>query len=256
MSPTAAQLSHHHRSRETARLAVLLAWVAGGVDAVGYLTLAHLFTAHMSGNSVAFATALGQAHWATVLERGAPIALFAAGIAAGTIVAAASDARGVQHSSVPVFGVEALLLVAFWLLGSGWLQDGELSPGAGWPFYALVALLTLAMGLQSATLRWVGHQSVHTTYVSGILIDLAEAIAETVFRPHGHDSAANPWGSPAQRVWLYGSVWGGYLVGAILGGTMLTQAGLTALVLPIAGLAVAIVRDLRHPHELAGHQQG
>ena len=41
------------KEREKAWLAVLLAWVAGCVDAVGYLMLFHLFTAHMSGNSAA-----------------------------------------------------------------------------------------------------------------------------------------------------------------------------------------------------------
>src|SRR4051794_4740397 len=154
-------------SRETARLAALLAWVAGGVDAVGYLTLAHIFTAHMSGNSVALGTGLGQADWGTVLERGAPVALFCVGIVVGTLVGAVSDARGARHPAVPVFAVEVVLLAAFGALGHGLLQDGTLSPGAGWPFYGLVALLTLAMGLQSATLRRVGRHGVHTTFVSG-----------------------------------------------------------------------------------------
>src|SRR5579885_833441 len=34
-------------------LAVALAWVAGFVDVTGYLTLIHIFTSHLSGNSVA-----------------------------------------------------------------------------------------------------------------------------------------------------------------------------------------------------------
>jgi uncharacterized membrane protein YoaK (UPF0700 family) len=238
-------------SRETARLAVLLAWVAGGVDAIGYLTLAHIFTAHMSGNSVAFGAALGEARWDTVVERGAPIALFAVGIAAGTIVGEASDARGARHPAVPVFGVEVVLLGAFWALGSGLLRDGEIATDAAWQFYGLVALLTLAMGLQSATLRHVGSHTAHTTYVSGILTSLAEAVAQAAFRPRARPEPSDSDNAPAHRIRLYGSIWGGYLIGAILGGALWMPAGLAALGLPIAGLAIAIVRDLRHPHELA-----
>src|SRR5262249_36270733 len=39
------------KEREKAGVVLLLAWIAGGVDAIGYLVLLHLFTAHMSGNS-------------------------------------------------------------------------------------------------------------------------------------------------------------------------------------------------------------
>jgi uncharacterized membrane protein YoaK (UPF0700 family) len=238
-------------SRPTARLAVLLAWVAGGVDAVGYLTLAHVFTAHMSGNSVGFGAALGQVRWDTVLQRGVPIAVFVVGIVAGTVIGEASDARGVRHPAVPVFGVEAALLAAFWLLGSPLLRDDEIAAGAAWQFYGLVALLTLAMGLQSATLRRVGRHGVHTTYVTGILTSLGEAIGQAVLRPRGRTPAADSADPPAQRIRLYGSIWGGYLVGAILGGALLAPVGLAALALPLTGLAIAIVHDLRHPHELA-----
>ncbi len=40
------------QKRALEALALVLASVAGGVDAIGWLTLDHLFTAHMSGNTV------------------------------------------------------------------------------------------------------------------------------------------------------------------------------------------------------------
>jgi uncharacterized membrane protein YoaK (UPF0700 family) len=245
-------------SRETARVAVLLAWVAGAVDAIGYLTLSHIFTAHMSGNSVAFGAALGLARWDTVLERGIPIALFALGIAVGTAVGEASGARGVRHPTVAVFAIEAALLALFWGLGSRALEGGEIRAGAAWQFYGLVALPTLAMGLQSATLRRVGGRGVRTTYVSGVLTNLAEAIAQAVFRTGRRGASGDgrePRDRPTGRIRLYGNVWGAYVLGAILGGVGLEYWGLGALALPIAGLGLAMVRDLLHPHELAGDEQ-
>ncbi|MDQ2798914.1 MAG: DUF1275 family protein [Armatimonadota bacterium] len=65
--------------QEKARLGLLLAWVAGGVDATGFLTLAHLFTAHMSGNSVALAVSAAQGHWMEAARRAFPIPLFVVG---------------------------------------------------------------------------------------------------------------------------------------------------------------------------------
>jgi len=68
---------------------------------------------------------------------------------------------------------------------------------------------------------------------------------------------ARGWRGPGRAPHpAYASIWGGYLVGAILGVALLAPAGLAALALPITGLAVAIVHDLRHPHELARMKQG
>ena len=74
------------KEREKAWLALLLAGVAGAVDAVGYLLLLHLFTAHMSGNSVAMGLSIGQTQWQTALLRAIPIPLFVFGVALGTAV--------------------------------------------------------------------------------------------------------------------------------------------------------------------------
>ncbi len=118
-----------------------------------------------------------------------------------------------------------------------------------------MALLTLAMGLQTATLRRVGRHSVHTTFVTGILTSLGEAIGQAVFRPHGPATSPESQDPPLRRIRLYGGIWSGYLIGAILGGALLGRVGLAALALPIAGLAVAVASDLRHPHELAWQEE-
>jgi uncharacterized membrane protein YoaK (UPF0700 family) len=239
---------------EAARLAALLAWVAGGVDAIGYVVLAHLFTAHVSGDSVVLGVALGRGQWATVAERGITIGLFATGIAIGAGIGTWYYARGVRHPTVGVFAVEMALLAAFLGFGSAAMVDGEIRAPAPWPFYGLVALPTLAMGLQSATLRRVGHASVRTPYVSGVLTSLVESVVEWLLWRRAGGPAAAPTTeqlSPAGRVRLYGSVLGCYIVGAGLGSAALLAWGLAAVLLPILGLALVMARDLHHPHELA-----
>ncbi len=64
-------------------LILLLAFIGGWVDAYGYLVLVQLFTAHMSGNSIAMTVYAGKADWARAFHRAFPIPLFVLGIFLG-----------------------------------------------------------------------------------------------------------------------------------------------------------------------------
>jgi Protein of unknown function (DUF1275) len=50
-----------------------LAWVGGYVDAVGFLTLAGLFVAHMSGNTIRLGVFVGDGEWGLAAQRLVPI---------------------------------------------------------------------------------------------------------------------------------------------------------------------------------------
>ena len=71
---------------EQRALAVALAWVAGYVDAVGYILLFGLFTAHMSGNTVRLGVDLGRGDASEALARAVPIGVFVIGVALGTLL--------------------------------------------------------------------------------------------------------------------------------------------------------------------------
>jgi uncharacterized membrane protein YoaK (UPF0700 family) len=236
------------RETETARNAVLLGWVAGGVDAIGYLVLGHLFVAHMSGNSATLGASVSQGAWGTVVERGGVILLFGVGIALGTILGEIGRRRGGRHPFAAIYGLEIPLLVSFWLLGRGFLTDGEIHTSTPWQLYGLAALPILAMGLQSAGLRRVGGHGLRTTYISGVITSLAESLARAGLKRWRRE----PGGSEgeAATIRLFAGVFLAYLGGAVLGGVGLQLWGLASLGLPIAVLVIALVRDLRHPHEL------
>lgn len=242
---------HGSLSAEAARVAFILAWVAGGVDAVGYLTLSHLFTAHMSGNSVAAGTALGQGDWTTLLARGLPIVFFVVGIAIGSALGELRRARGARHPFAAVYVAEAALLGAFWAAGTRWLPDGSVAPSAGSLFFAFAALPTFAMGVQNATIGRVGRLGVHTTYMTGVLTNLVDAFVQMLFRsgapcvPNEHSGP-----SPRDRIRLYGGLWAGYSIGAAVGAFGQARWGFAILVLPIAGLGVAAARDVLKPHDI------
>jgi uncharacterized membrane protein YoaK (UPF0700 family) len=246
------------RPRVSAWPAILLAWVAGFVDAVGYLTLFKLFTAHMSGNSAALGAYLGQGHWSEAFHRAFPIPLFVMGVALGAGMTETAVRRGVRSPFSVALAFEAALLALFMLLGNRALRAGTLRQDMGWVLYPLTSLPALAMGLQSATLRRVGSEQVRTTYITGMLTDMAESGVKYLFwlaaaaRGRGLDGFLGALRrSSEQTSWfetvLYGGIWSAFIAGAALGGYMLGIWRLWALSLPLAGLAIVITQDLICP---------
>ncbi len=152
--------------------AILLAWVAGFVDALGYLALSHVFTAHMSGNSAALGAHLGKGEWHEALIRGLAIPPFILGVAVGVLVDLRAKRTGRAARLAPAFALELFCLGLFLYLDCG-RQLGAVRPGTG-AFFTLVSLLAAAMGLQSATLRRAGGTRVRTTYISGMLTSMTE----------------------------------------------------------------------------------
>src|SRR5579862_1514670 len=67
-------------------MAVLLAGLAGMVDAIGYIRLQHLFVSYMSGNSTQFAIAIGRGRFAEAGQILALIVLFVIGAAGGRLL--------------------------------------------------------------------------------------------------------------------------------------------------------------------------
>src|SRR5215211_3780977 len=95
---------------------VLLSVAAGGVDAVSYLGLGHIFTANMTGNTVLLGLSLGQAHWQTALRSGVALLGFIIGVAVGTVIA--SGDRQERHAVWPIMvtvtlAVELAFIAAF-----------------------------------------------------------------------------------------------------------------------------------------------
>jgi uncharacterized membrane protein YoaK (UPF0700 family) len=234
---------------------LLLAWLGGFVDAVGFLTLFHLFTAHMSGNSVWFGAAIGIGNWRLGLHHLFPIPLFAIGVAIGAVAVELGRRRRLRAPFAPALLIEAALLTVFMLAGSAYVVDGSLRTAAVWTFYLLAALPALAMGLQNATLRQVAGQTLHTTYITGVLQSLAEDVVHYLFwlrqqvRGSGYrealrDSPAHPALRAAVASLL---VWLAYITGAVSGGFTKHRWELHALALPIVVLAVIVAVDLAQP---------
>jgi uncharacterized membrane protein YoaK (UPF0700 family) len=244
-------------AREQSWAALLLAWVAAFSDAIGFLVLQQLGASFMSGNSMAMGVALGRLDWASVLQRGLPILVFFLGNMLGYLVLTQVRRWGIRSPFAIVFGLEAVCMLAFLLLGSHALQGGVIRPSPSGTFYVCVVLLTLAMGLQTATVRRASGQGIRTTFVTGVLSDWAQALTqylswlrqqstERQMREIVRESMQQ---ASFRHLRLLGGIWICYVVGAICGSALELYLALSALVFPLCVLAVLIVIDVFRPFE-------
>lgn len=237
-----------------------LSWVAAFSDAIGFLILQQLGASFMTGNSMAMGVALGRLEWHAVLQRGLPILAFFLGNMLGFLLLTQVQRWGIRSSFAIAFGLEALCLLAFLLIGPRALQGGAIPPSASETFALCVVLLTLAMGLQTSTIRRAAGQGVRTTFVTGVLSNWAHLLTQYLSwlrqQPRGqrvrqtvHESMQQ---ASLQHLSLLSGIWGCYVLGAICGSALELQMALWALVFPLFVLAVLIVLDMVRPLQEQG----
>jgi uncharacterized membrane protein YoaK (UPF0700 family) len=238
--------------REAGRIVLVLAFAAGFVDAVGYIVLFQIFTAHMSGNTVAMCVQFSQHNWVELLRRGFPIPMFLLGTALGTFLNLVLPRFGLQWTFSLIFTLEVLLLLSFILLGQSAYIAGHEHFEFNVRYYVLLTLLPIAMGLQNSTIRHIGGSTVHTTYVSGLLTSLTIEIVGYFFRNSGRArgqlASSSTDETSLNRIALMSGVYAAYLTGAVLGGFAETLWALVSLLMPVCCLCVVIFFDLSHPH--------
>lgn len=186
----------NHRARA---LALLLAALAGYVDAIGFIQIGGFFVSFMSGNSTRLAVGLMH-HAADWMRAGGLIAAFFLGVIAGSLTGRLARRR---HRAV--LGLVALLLTLGAAVGSvGWAMPSAL-------------LLALAMGAENATFERDGEVRVALTYMTGTFVKAGQRIAGALL---GED----------RKAWLpHMALWLALVGGAVAGAAMQTLFGTAAL---------------------------
>jgi uncharacterized membrane protein YoaK (UPF0700 family) len=152
-------------------VAVVLTFVAGYVDAVGWLSLDHVFTAQMSGNTVQFAIRLVGGSGDAWLQGTSILAFFAGLVISGSIIEIGMR-QHVRRILVAALAVELPLLGFFSLAAGGLSHTGDPDRRV----YELIAIVAFAMGTQNTSLRMAGILSVFTTHVTGAVSSLSEEL--------------------------------------------------------------------------------
>lgn len=237
-------------------VALLLTFTAGIVDIVGYITVYHLFVAHMTGTTVHLGNKLESGSWPDAAKAATIIASFVLGSIVGRAVIEAGSRSHKRTVASSTLAAEAMLVLAFVWLGAAVLKQFTPETIPLGMACVLVALLATAMGLQTATLTRVGPLTIHTTFVTGMLNKLAQETARWLFWIHDswrqHASLSSFVRSSGHHTAFRNArfmtaIWFSYMIGSVMGTWMDARWRTAALYLPVSILLISIAVDQAHP---------
>jgi uncharacterized membrane protein YoaK (UPF0700 family) len=235
-------------------VALAVTLVAGFVDIVGYLAIYHIFTAHVTGTTVHLGRDLASRDWAAAAMTGTVVAGFLLGSVVGRAVIEAGARLHFRRVASINIAAETALLVLFVPLSKLLTFSNTAQEEC-----ALLALLALAMGLQTATLTRIGALTIHTTFVTGMINKLAQLLSHVLFYTYDVLRAASPADkthyqhlqhASARQASFFFSIWVTYLVGSVLGTLLYFQIGVRSMYIPAFLLVLTIVTDQFKPLSL------
>ncbi len=236
---------------QKAGIALLVTWVAGLVDTLGFLMLSEILTGNMTGNSVRVAIASTATDWNTAAHRLWPLLMFVAGLVISACIHEIGVRRAIAQTSAIVFLLEAGLFSGFIALfpAPQFVSFRLFSPY----FYPAVALLSLGMGLQNATVTRVGALSVRTTHVTGTMTEFAEGISQFIFWAWDRQQRGREIFPLAKKIKsfretvLMAGLWAAFFMGGVCAALAGKHWGALALVPAIAVLLLLTGVDMVRP---------
>lgn len=183
-------------------IAILLAALAGFVDALAFTSLGGFFASFMSGNSTRLGVGLGTGDGGAAAMAGGLILSFVSGVILSSVLARAGGARGRDA----VMAAVTLLLLAAAILAT-------LAPGP-----LVLLLLAAAMGSENGVFQRDGEVSIGLTYMTGSLVRMGQKLAGALM------GDADRW------AWVpYLALWAGFVAGVVLGAACQARWGWNAL---------------------------
>ena len=197
-------------------LICLLCGVAGSVDAAAYLLCGQVFVANMTGGTVLLAISLLQGKMAEAALRGGLVVAFLAGVVAACLLARIVGKQLTKRQRISVLGIESIVLFML-----AWKSSGTHT-------HLLLLLLACILGSQNASFRYIGGLHLNTTFITGDLEQLGEAIMEP------HESLTKM--SALLLSWV--AYAGGALLGALGARDLPQHVFLLPMILAVAAMAV------------------
>jgi uncharacterized membrane protein YoaK (UPF0700 family) len=235
-------------------MALLLTFVAGFVDIVGYIAVYHLFTANMTGTTVHLGQDLVSGQQVAAIIAFSILAAFVIGSIGGRALIEVGARFRMRSIASIALAVELGLVLAFeavFKMSSGMAKSPT-------DTCVLLILLATAMGIQTATLTKVGPLTVHTTFVTGMLNKLAQLVSHALFRSYDliradkqAEQRLRKWRRQhAQEAMFVFSIWFMYFVAALAGALCYSRWSIRVMYLPIVLLGIAIIVDQFQPLSL------
>lgn len=182
--------------------AVLLAALAGFVDALAYLSLGGFFASFMSGNTTRLGIGIATGDHNEMTTAGALILGFLCGVMIATMLSARFPAR---RKPVVMLAVTGLIALTALLAG---ITDRR---------FPLI-LLAVAMGAENGVFNREGEVAIGLTYMTGTLVRFGQRLTGALI------------GSAPAFGWVrFLLLWLGFAVGVLIGGRVHLVLGDTAL---------------------------
>jgi uncharacterized membrane protein YoaK (UPF0700 family) len=216
-------------------LLVALTVASGAVDAISYFGLGKIFSAFMTGNIVFLGFGLAEIEGPDVIPVLVALSTFAVGAYLGLrLTTRRAEESGLWSPAVTVLlGFVAIAEACFLV---GWLVTAGHPSGQVADMF--IALLSLAMGIQTAAVRSLGVQGIFTTAGTFTLVAFVSTFTGSRSR--------------AELPRLAGVLLG-LIAGAVAGGLLFLHARSYAPVLPLATTVLVVVAGLTlgrpQPHD-------
>lgn len=231
--------------RQNTLLALTLSGVAGHVNAVGFFTLgAH--SSHVTGFVARTGELVSLGRFELAATMLGLVGTFLLGAMTATGLIEIRRRHGAPYASALAVETFALAIFAVWSAS----VVGTEEP----PTFALLGLLTFAMGLQNAMVTKISGAVIRTTHLTGVVTDFGiEVVRLATWSRHklqGMSLSERVRRLPllagdeeVRRAWLHAAIFGAFLAGAVVGSWLHLRAGAWSMALPCAVLALLVGWD-------------
>jgi len=222
------RLTGRTRTRRANRqLGLFLAFVAGAVNAGGFLAIKQ-YTSHMTGIVSSVADNLVLGNGVLVVTGIFALAAFIAGAATTAIMINWARHRKMHSEYALSLALEAVLLMIFGLLGA------NLESFVAVIIPATVMLLCFIMGLQNAIVTKISHAEIRTTHVTGIVTDLGIEIGKLLYWNKRHENGSAQYvAADRDKLLIHSLILSMFFIGGVLGAYGFKAFGFIATV-PLA----------------------
>ena len=188
--------------------ALLLAFVAGSINAIGLIGFEHQSVSHLSGTATLLGTSvLGESVAVSVHLAGVLLSFFLGAAISGFLLHGSSLQLG-RHYDTALLVEAILIFAAFYLLSQG-------------SFYGHFAA-SAACGLQNALATTYSGAIIRTTHLTGIFTDLGIMLG-AFFRGEVFDR---------RKAVLFLLIIAGFILGGTFGGYLFASLGFKSLIVP------------------------
>lgn len=195
----------HHRTRETDRvLGVILAAIAGSLNAGGFILLSD-YTSHMTGHLSQISGGMVVRNVIVIVDSLSAVACFTLGAALSAALIAWGQANRLRICYALPLGIQGAMLACIPFI--------EELPRE---YMSRVGLCTVSfvMGLQNATITRISGARIRTSHATGLITDMGIEIGRSMYRMCAPASGVKSDGS---RLWLYVQLVVAFIVGGIAG---------------------------------------